>query len=392
MYILNFKAHIVLIPFFIILCFFGVKESFSKVKNIRNIATYRKLLLNDLKRTRKTNWYFQDYWQSYVLSFMSKEKIKVSNSSLERFLPYKLSLYSANERNFLVNSFQGKYIKEKYDFYGIRYRLIKRKLYYIFYDIKSKINYWTINSKKLKDIPNIHFEGVVGEYLVFLIKSKNNSNIRLNINIASNLTDKYEYRTKLNDKIKIKIPSYFYGKYVKMSAFIDYYGTTIPKSLIHQNIEIKRPVKHTDNGNNIYYLRGGFEVKKEIKGYTHGRGVKWKEYIAVKKGRVIEKNCKILINEKNVIGVNLNIKNIIDFNRYIWWRPDYKQVVSIEYNNNSKNYILEDGKTNIHLNFENDKNNKQEIYIRTKYVLPFIFDEFGYIESGVIVENLEILH
>lgn len=388
-YIFKSKVHFVLIPFFVILFVYGIKENSSIIKNTSDIAIYRNALLKDLKQTRKKNWYFQDYWKSYIISFMSKGRINVSNGSLERFFPYKLDLYSANEQNFLVTSSQGKYIKNKYDYYGIRYKLIKKKLHYIFYDIRSKINYWTINSNRLEAIPNIVFDGADGEYLAFSIKSKNKKNLRLNISIASNLTDTYKHKVKLKNRILIKIPSYFYGKKVKVTAFVDYYGTIIPKSLIRKNLAIKTSTK---DKNDIYYLRGFTDVKSKIKGYTHGRGIRWKDPIIIKNGMIIEKKCKLLITKNDISGISLKLKNIIDFNKYIWWRPDYKQVISVEYNNSSKDYTLENDKETIYLNFEKKQSKNMTVSIKTKYILPYVFEGFGYIESGVILEELKLLY
>ena len=135
------------------------------------------------------------------------------------------------------------------------------------------------------------------------------------------------------------------------------------------------------------FLKVFFNVKEESRGFTCGRGIQWKVPIIVKKGKLMEKYCKIQITDNTVSNIKLKLKNTIDFKRYFWWRNDYKQAVFVKYNNISKKYVFENNRLNINLDFSNINKKNIEIKIKTKYVLPYIFKKFGYVESGILLEE-----
>lgn len=401
---ISFKKKIFLLPgvaFLSFLVVFGVIDHNYFGKAAKKKKGFRQALINNLKETGMQNWYTRNYNNTYILSFLSLEDLKITNGTIERYFPYLLDYYQSPVRNIYLIRKKGGYLKKILDSYGIGYQLKKVGPMWLFSDIRWHLNTWNLKAKILKKIPRINIEHKFDDLITITVDGiqltdEAMDRLRLNIRVKH---PQYPYSitkkiSKINGlcKLDLKLPEYLSGRNVICEVFPDVDGTAIAGAKVYKNLDIRS--KYFDRDSK--FLSGFGPVTDLISGYYRPRNQRLMDDICVKakQTRIMEKESVILLrNTDNIDQVVLKVYALIDFRKHMWWFPDFSQelYVSLYPNGDFKKYRIVFGENKIIFPVKKPVESPYiKIRLKTKYVVPFVFDEIGRYETGVALGSIDI--
>ncbi len=374
--------------FFSVLLVCGVIDNLELVNTYKKRAEINRVFVNNLQSTGNKYFFTRAYFESYLYDMLSKGKVHIVNGFLERYFLYKLELYNQDKSSFYVPVRQADRIKDNFNDYGIKFKYINGNRYTIFYDIKSRINYWDI-PMRINGIGKIKLDNVKLNKMTFIKSDNLNADYKLNITLNTLNMPTFKDKVRLSgNKFHVIIPDIYSGKEVKLDVCMEFRGTFLPKTKASYSLKLDEWNKGNQR---IFYLQGFFDSRRLIEGFTCGRGLCWRQKIRLPQGKLMEKESLIYIRSKRgVKGATLFLQNIIDLKRNIWWRPDIKQHVKIEFGGFSKDYVLKEGENKIELDFSHINSDQIVLRLESKYHFPYISKNFGYTLNGMLLRRLEL--
>ena len=389
--------------FLIILIFSNIKDTFRSYGLVRRAHINLKKIIHAMEVTGEKYW-VGDFWQVFLITGLSGEKIICWSYPHERYFPYKLWYFNQGQNsNFVFFRESGSYaIKFKKMFQHISGNLDRSfnhadnltdflsrfhisaeiekigDFCWLIYDASSQVFPWAFEAPIAEKIPGMELANI--EYLrgylflTFKIKVLSESyGFRLNIEIPgfSSMVRGFSSDKK---ELKFRIP-FPRRKSFMLRYFLDYKGTKIPSTL--QEIScLPSTEKFEERDQKIVYLSG------------YGPMVK----VYGKKLRVCEKEAKFEINRiiKNNSKIRLHLYSPFQFSHPFWY-GEYVQEVRIEVNNLFlTERRLSEGKNIIDIEMKDSllKNRGNIITLKFKYHLPFRFARLW--KTSALLDRIEI--
>jgi len=389
--------------FLIILIFNNIKDTSRSYSLVKRTHINLKKIIHAMEMTGEKYW-VGDFWQVFLITGLSGEKIVCWSYPHERYYPYKLRYFNqGNNSNYVFFRESGSYaIKFKKMFQHIagnldrnlnpannlidfldrfKVRAKKEKIgdfCLLIHDIPGQIFPWTLKAPIPEQIPELTLSKIECSkgFLFISIKNKHISEkypFRLHFEIP-NYSSVLRGLPLDREKVKLRIP-FPPKKSFKIRYYLDYKGLTIPSTL--------REIIYSPSNQDLSARRTGIM-------YLTGFSPVWK--IFGKGRRICEKEVNFEINKllnKNS-KVRLHLFSPFSFSDPFWY-GNYFQEIRIEINGD---YLterrLDEGENIIEFDLKDAKLHKVRNFInlKFKYHLPFEFNRLW--KTSALLEKIEV--
>jgi hypothetical protein len=332
-----------ILSFVLLLCLFfcfNLNSSLRLVEASRDRHLRLFGLISAMEETGRRYW-LGEYWRSWLLTAVSKEKLIVDSYTTERYLPYSLAHWNQAESDNYV--FVSPSERERPAYYarfehwletiGVRYEKKEGGTFRLVYDLEPRIYPEVLFMDPPKQIPRLDLELIEPRqgYLHLLFRNPAPGKIDLGFGLTVEIpgfSDRKEMFSLTQPEVRLSIPHPSEASF-SFRYFIDYIGIRIPASerKAHSSLPPDAVLVRSDP---VVYLRG---IRPEVPPRKAGR-------------MICEKESWLEINQTSpgASRLRLILNSPFKFGSWLWYGK-YIQQVDIAVNGTSLGKrALDDGR------------------------------------------------